>query len=224
VKPHRLRIAFATRAPTPVPVHEDCVAAVKDVAKLCADLGHEVTERSPEIDGNALPPAFITMWASCNAQAIDALGRIARRKPSPENLEPLTFALYQMGLQTSSVAYLHAVKWLQRMSRQIAHFFSDVDVWLSPTVAEPPLPLGTFDSAADNPMDAMFRASAFVPFTPIVNVTGQPAMSVPLYWNAAGLPIGTQFVGRFGDEATLFRLAAQLEEARPWAGRRPEGI
>jgi amidase len=88
-------------------------------------------------------------------------------------------------------------------------------------MGEPPVPLGTFDSPPDNPLQGFTRAAAFVPFTPICNITGQPAMSVPLHWNDAGLPVGAHFVGRFGDEATLFRLAAQLEHARPWADRRP---
>jgi amidase len=94
-------------------------------------------------------------------------------------------------------------------------------VWLTPTLSEPPVPLGTFDSTPENPLQGMERAHEFVPFTPICNATGQPAMSVPLLWNADHLPVGTHFIGRFGDEATLFRLAAQLEEARPWADRRP---
>ena len=98
----------------------------------------------------------------------------------------------------------------------------DVDVWLTPTLAEPPLPLGTFDSPPGDPLRGLVKAKAFVPFTPICNITGQPAMNVPLYWNDEGLPVGTHFVGRFGDEATLFRLAAQLEEALPWKDRWPE--
>ena len=89
------------------------------------------------------------------------------------------------------------------------------------SVAEPPVPLGTFASGPDDPLSGFWRGMEFVPFTPIANVTGQPAMSVPLFWNAAGLPVGTHFFGRYGDEATLFRLAAQLEAARPWAERRP---
>jgi amidase len=97
----------------------------------------------------------------------------------------------------------------------------DYDVWITPTLAEPPLALGAIDSASDNALEMFFRAGAFVPFTPICNATGQPGMSVPLSWNAEDLPIGTHFVGRFGDEATLFRLGAQLEEARPWTARRP---
>jgi len=123
--------------------------------------------------------------------------------------------------QVSAPAYLIAVTLLQRVARDIGHFLVDYDVWLIPTLAEPPVPLGTFDSPPDNPMKGFDRAVDFCPFTPLCNVTGQPAMSVPLYWNADNLPVGTHFIGRFGDEATLFRLAAQLEEARPWAGRRP---
>ncbi len=97
----------------------------------------------------------------------------------------------------------------------------DYDVILTPTLAEPPLPLGALESPPDNPLYGIIRAGAYVPFTPLCNITGQPAMSVPLYWNADGLPIGSHFIGRFGDEATLFRLAAQLEAARPWAQRHP---
>jgi len=114
-----------------------------------------------------------------------------------------------------------ALAWIQAATREVARFMLDYDVWLTPTLGEPPLPLGSFDSSAEHPMAGMARAVQFVPFTPVCNMTGQPAMSVPLFWNDQGLPIGTHFVGRFGDEATLFRLAAQLEAARPWAARRP---
>jgi amidase len=105
--------------------------------------------------------------------------------------------------------------------RDIARFFSDHDIWLTPTLGEPPVPLGTFTSPTEDPIVLRRRMRAFDPYTYISNAAGQPAMSVPLYWNRDGLPIGTHFMARFGDEATLFRLAAQLEEARPWAGRRP---
>ncbi|PYN84426.1 MAG: hypothetical protein DMD87_27660 [Candidatus Rokuibacteriota bacterium] len=135
--------------------------------------------------------------------------------------EPLTWALYEMGNRRRAADYLLAIQDLQRVSRQVARFFVEYDVWLSPTLAEPPLPLGSFDSTDDNPMQGIFRAAQFVPFTPIFNATGQPAMSVPLHWNRDNVPIGVQFAGRFGDEATLFRLAAQLEQARPWADRWP---
>jgi amidase len=100
-------------------------------------------------------------------------------------------------------------------------FFSNYDVLLTPTLAEPPVPLGTFDSTPGNPLQGLIRSASFAPFTPVFNITGQPAMSVPLFCNQDGLPIGSQFVARYGDEATLFRLAAQLEMAQPWSGKRP---
>jgi amidase len=126
-----------------------------------------------------------------------------------------------MGRQQTASSYLLSVTFLQKVARDIAQFLLKYDFWLTPTLGEPPVPLGTFDSPPENPLEGLRRAIAFVPFTPICNVTGQPAMSVPLYWNGEGLPVGVHFVGRFGDEATLFRLAAQLESARPWSGRRP---
>jgi amidase len=116
---------------------------------------------------------------------------------------------------------VQAVQQGQRLARDVAGFFSTHDVLLTPTLAEPPVPLGTFDSPAEDPLRGFQRAAEFAPFTPAFNITGQPAMSVPLHWNAEGLPVGAHFVGRFGDEATLIRLASQLETARPWAHRRP---
>jgi amidase len=112
-----------------------------------------------------------------------------------------------------------AVAFLQQVSRQVARFMVDYDVLLSPVAALPPLPLGSFEAKPNDPLAGLWRAAEFTPFTPICNVTGQPAMSVPLSWNGEGLPLGAHFMGRFGDEATLFRLAAQLEAARPWAPR-----
>lgn len=219
--PGRLRIAFTSRSPTGVPVHADCVAAVEDAASLSAELGHEVLEVPLEMDGEAFTQNFITIWSSGAGWTIDGLARAAGQAPSPALVEPLTWALYEMGKRRTGADYLMALQFLQAASRQIARMFTQFDVLLTPTLAEPPLPLGSFESPPDNPVYGLFRAAQFVPFTPICNATGQPAMSVPLYWNAEGLPIGTHFMGRFGDEPTLFRLAAQLEEARPWAGRRP---
>jgi amidase len=164
---------------------------------------------------------FMVIWSAGLVWTIDGYGHVTGRKPSAEEFEPTTWVLYEMGLKHSASNYLLAVQQIQRLSRVIAHFFVDYDVWLTPTLAQPPLPLGSFEAKPDDPLNGMRVATQFVPFTPICNATGQPAMSVPLYWNDAGLPIGTHFVGRFGDEATLFRLAAQLEAARPWADRRP---
>ncbi len=221
IDPGRLRIAFSITAPTGTKVHADCVEAVHDTARLCADLGHEVIEARPEINGQLLVQAFTTVWASGCASAIDGFAFLTGRRPSHELFEPLTWSLYEMGQRITSSAYLLAQIALQRISRQASAFWEEYDIWLTPTLAEPPVPLGTFDAAPDNPMQGFYRAVDYVPFTPIANATGQPAMSVPLYWNKEGLPVGTHFVARFGDEGMLFRLAAQLEAARPWADRRP---
>ena len=219
--PGRLRIAFTTTAVTGVPVHSDCVSAVRDAAQLCTDLGHEVVEAAPEVPGDLVTQMFVTLWSAGCAWTIDGMAFLTGRAATPDQFEPLTWALCEMGRQQSASAYLLAVAVLQRVSRDIGHFFVNYDVWLTPTLAEPPVPLGTFDSPPENPLQGLARAAEFIPFTPICNVTGQPAMSLPLFWNADGLPVGTHFIGRFGDEATLFRLAAQLEAARPWASRHP---
>ena len=219
--PGRLRIAFSTNAPSGAKIHPDCVNAVFDVAKLCAELGHEVTEAAPEINGPMLVQAFTAVWASGSASGIDAFAFLTGQAPKAEQFEPLTWGLYEMGRQVTGPAYLLAQMVLQRMSRDVARFMEKYDAWLTPTLAEPPLPLGTFDSTPDNPLRGFYRAVDYVPFTPIANATGQPGMSVPLCWNSEGLPVGTHFLGRFGDEGLLFRLAAQLEQARPWADRRP---
>ena len=219
--PGKLRIAFTTAAPSGVSIHPDCVRAVNEAAQLCTDLGHEVVEAAPQIDGDSLIPMFMALWSAGCTWTIDGAALATKREPTPDQFEFGTWALYQMGRQQSGAAYLTALQWLQMTARDVARFMQSYDVWLTPTLGEPPVPLGSFDSTPENPMAGMARAAQFVPFTPICNVTGQPAMSVPLFWNDQGLPVGTHFVGRFGDEATLFRLAAQLEAARPWADRRP---
>jgi amidase len=219
--PAKLRIAFTTRAPLGTPVHADCVAAVEDAAKLLADLGHEVEEAAPPINGDLLVKSFMALWSAGCTWTINSLGYAVGRGPEAGELEPGTVALNEMGKKVTAPDYLMAVQFLQIVGRQIAGFMTNYDVLLTPTLGMSPLPLGSFAPTAEDAMAGMRVATAFVPFTPICNATGQPAMSVPLYWNAQGLPVGTHLVGRFGDEATLFRLAAQLETARPWADRRP---
>ncbi len=219
--PGRLRIAFTTQTLTGLKVHLDCISAVQDAAKLCESLGHELEEASPEINGEMMSRAFMVIWSAGCAWTIDGMRLVTGQAPKQEQFEPLTWALYEMGRQQSASSYLLSLTYLQRSARAIARFFHKYDLWLTPTLAEPPVPLGFFDSPPENPLQGLRRAEAFVPFTPLCNATGQPAMSVPLYWNADELPVGVHFVARFGDEATLFRLAAQLESARPWANRRP---
>ncbi len=218
--PGKLRIAYTSEAQGAT-AHEDCMKAVEDAAALCAELGHEVEQRMLEVDVESLTPLFMTLWSAAQAWTADALAMLTGKTPTQDQFEPLTWALIEMGRGYSSSDYLMAVTGLQGVARDVARQTAAYDLWLTPTLAEPPLPLGTFESPPDNPLYGIIRAAGFVPFTPICNITGQPAMNVPLYWNDDGLPIGLHFIANFGDEATLFRLAAQLEEARPWADRRP---
>jgi amidase len=153
---------------------------------------------------------------------VDSMARMTGRPVTAETVEPLTWALAEAGRHRSGADYLGAIQGLQMITRAIATFMRDWDVILTPVLAEPPPTLGSFDALPDNPLAGFVRAAEYVPFTPIANATGQPAMSVPLFWTDAGLPLGAHFIGRFGDEATLFRLAAQLEATRPWMDRRPE--
>ncbi|MBW2091942.1 MAG: amidase [Deltaproteobacteria bacterium] len=219
--PGKLRIAFTTKPSTNVATHPDCVKAAEDAAKLCADLGHEVVEAAPTLDSDVTGRDFGLIWAAITAWTIDYWARRCDSAPSPDQFEVLTWAQYQRAREIKAVNYMKAIQNLEKATRNVAKFFSNFDVWLTPTLGEPPVALGSFESPPDKPLQGLFRSASFTPFTPICNVTGQPAMSVPLYWDESGLPIGSQFIARFGDEATLFRLAAQLEEARPWAKRRP---
>ena len=219
--PGRLRIAFTDRASTGTPVDAECVRAVRDAAALCTELGHDVEEGAPTFDDVAFTRAFITLYTASAAKSIADIERHSGQTVGRELFEPITWALHEMGAQVGASAYLTAVEDLQRIARDVACFFTRVDVWLTPVLAEPPFPLGTLDATWEEPLRGFFRAGELCPFTPICNATGQPAMSVPLHWTADGLPVGSHFVARLGDEATLFRLAAQLEAARPWASRRP---
>jgi len=219
--PGKLRIAYTGKAAGDVSIHADCEKAVQDAARLCASLGHEVEEAAPRLPEQMVAQSFTVLWSAGCAFVIDGLSFVTGKTPNPDEFEPLTWTLYSLGKKQQASAYLLALALLQRFSREVARFFQRYDVFLTPTLSEPPLPLGSFDSPPGNPMQGLRIAEKFVPFTPLCNITGQPAMTVPLYWNEQGLPIGVHFAGRFGDEATLFRLAAQLEEARPWNKKFP---
>ncbi|MBK6685077.1 MAG: amidase [Deltaproteobacteria bacterium] len=217
--PGRLRIALIKTSPLGLPVDPGCIEAVEDTAKLLESLGHHVEEAGPAIDGIELQRHFLNVWAAGNGALVEMIKEQVQDLP-PDPFEPLTLALAQMGQGTTGTQYLQSVGYLQRLARTIAEFMRNFDLLLTPTLAEPPLLLGELDSPADDPLRGLMRAAGYTPFTPIANATGQPAMSVPLHMQA-GLPIGSHFVARYGDEATLFRLAAQLEQARPWSHLRP---
>ncbi|MGH9402277.1 MAG: amidase, partial [Terriglobia bacterium] len=219
--PGRLRIALSKSPITGTPVHADCIKAVENAAKLCHELGHQVIEDGPKLNVDFLVQMFMTVWAVGCASSIDGAAILTSKSPAEDQFEPSTWTLYQMGRRITASDYLCALTALQWISRSVAAFMEQYDVWLTPTLGSPPVPLGWFDAPPLDGLEAQQRTIAFAAFTPLSNVTGQPAMSVPLGWNDEGLPIGTHFAGRYGDEATLLRLAAQLEAARPWAGRVP---
>lgn len=220
--PGRLRIAFSDQPVAPTPVHDDCKAAVRDIAKLCEELGHTVEEARPIAPTDNYNEFFSTIWLGMVGWMIRDWERRTGRKPAPEHFEAHTWKMFSMDVKRHPSDFLLAVQDMHKFARQVAPFFDDYDVWLTPTLTEPPPPLGWFDFDRAHPHQATERLEQYPRFTSFANVTGQPAISLPLCWNDVGLPIGVQFTGRYGDEATLLRIASQLEIARPWAQRWPQ--
>jgi amidase len=241
--PGKLRIAWTAKPLlSSARPHPDCVLALQDAVQLLEGLGHELVEAAPPLDGRAFAKDMLVMlmgetWADVR----DAEERVAR-KARPGDFEDGTWALKVLGQAFTAGEYALALRNLQRAARKTSAFLEDYDVLLTPTLGAPPVPLGTLmpqgvermaqrilgrlslggvmkaAGAVDKAADQVF---SFMPYTPLMNATGQPSMSVPLFWNREGLPIGTMYTGRFAQDGTLFRLAGQLESARPWAGRRP---
>jgi amidase len=240
--PGRLRIAFTSAPLLPAEVHEDCVRGLEEAVRLCQDLGHETEEVSPGIDSVAFAKAFLTVLYAEIGAGIQEAEELVGRKATSRDFEPETWTAGLLGREFRAADLSRATHILHGWGRTVARLFEDYDVLLTPTLAMPPVVTGAFKPTAaqitamkvlgrfnagglinrlvgiDKLVSELFR---FIPFTPPFNASGQPAMSVPLHWNDDGLPIGMQFVGRYGDEATLFRLAGQLEKARPWAQRKP---
>ena len=220
--PGHLRIGFSAHTPEGVTPHPDCVSALDDAVALCDSLGHEVVEAelpglTPDV-GASIGTIFCAATAWIVQYWVDRLGRV----PAADDLEPLTRAYWDIGRQVTAAQYLQSQRRCQHFARGVARFLSGVDLWLTPTLSTPPERIGEITSTAEEPMHALQVGGRTVAYAGVVaNITGNPAMSVPLTWNTEGLPIGVHFLARFGDEATLFRLAAQLESARPWAQRRP---
>ena len=226
--PGRLKIGFLTRIPDGwsdrTQLHPDCESAVKDAARLCEGLGHTVEEIAPgPLSHPNLPATFGFIFSCFLGHAVAYWEKELGKKIKQEDLEPVTWGRYQGSLSRPGGDYLFTVEEVQRFSRKIARWYHEggYDFLLTPTMAIPPTKLGAFQSTPDDPMKWLGVALAFLAFTRVQNMTGQPAMSVPLFWNQNNIPIGVQFAGRFGDEATLFRLASQLEQARPWKDRKP---
>lgn len=222
--PGRLRIAWTSTLSNDVTVHADCQAAVEDAAKLCASLGHDVRHVKLELDRAALSRAWCTAIIGWLQPVVDGTAAMLGRTPGPENLEAVTWSAVRHGREQKTAEIVGAQMLFNALSRRFAEFFGDYDILLTPTVSQPPPPLGAVNQN-DPAIDAYDFTDRFLMrighTCAFFNATGQPAMSVPLFWNHEGLPIGSHFVARYGDEATLLRLAAQLEQERPWEARRP---
>ena len=210
--PGRLRIAFTK-------VSADSLARLDDTARLCADLGHHVEEADPQVDGDAIVPTFLTLSAANTV--INVESHPAGKKPRADEFEKVTWAMYERGQRVTGPDYVRATQAAHRIGRQTAAFYASHDVLLTPGLAAGAVKLGWIDMMLEDPAEYWRRVFTFSPFTVWFNLTGQPAMMLPLGVSEAGLPLATQLVGRYGDEATLFRLAAQLEAARPWFDRKP---
>lgn len=222
--PGHLRIAISTLSPSGVTTDPECAAAVVEAANLCATLGHEVRDASLPYDWERFRAAFVDVWCAGFPFAVAALESATGRKAGPDTLETANLATLAHGRQLTMEQLGRSALQLYLIARDVERFFGDVDVFLAPVDLTPAPKLGVID--ANGPHRTMldwFDAAIgqFAAFVPIFNATGQPAMSMPLAMSGAGLPIGVQAAARVGDEATLFRLAAQLESARPWRDRRP---
>jgi amidase/6-aminohexanoate-cyclic-dimer hydrolase len=219
--PKALRVAVIEATPTGVPVHPDVSAALEDAAALLQSLGHQVERTRYELDGAGLVDALALTVAVDVANRLERRGQERGRPVTQDEVEAVTWAMARRGREASAQAYMNARGAFDAAGGEVGLMFERYDVILSPTVAEPPGLLGRLGL---NPADfgEYSRAlGAFSPYTALQNEIGVPAMSVPLSWNAAGLPIGMMFSAPYGGEARLFSLAGQLEAARPWADRRP---
>ena len=216
------KIGFATKDGWGNEVHPDCKKAVLMAAKTCADLGHHVEEAAPAYSVQPFNDAFMTLWSFGAKQVVGNVSKAMGGKPVPhEALEPVTWWLYK-NVADKDPSVLEAVYAQFAAEREAARaYYQDYDFYLTPVLGEPAVKIGRIDQSGD--LDALFDwMRSYVPFTPYANATGHPAMSVPTLWTKDNVPVGVQFEGGFGDEANLFALASQIEEAAPWAHRWPD--
>ena len=219
--PGRLRIALQKQPWNAAEIHPDCIAGVEDAAKLLQDLGHDVEEAPLEIDCSILGPATsVIMSANLRAMVDERLQRLGRELQD-DDLELITRSIYDSSAKHTAADYARAVRTIHAVGRTVAGHLEHYDLIVSPTMAAPPLPLGAISLSNEDRASYGRDILSTVGFTQLFNASGNPAASIPLWWNDDGLPIGIQLAARFGDEATLFRIGAQLEEARPWFAQRP---
>jgi Asp-tRNA(Asn)/Glu-tRNA(Gln) amidotransferase A subunit family amidase len=218
--PGRLKIAWTAAAPNGARVDAEGLRLLAETVKLCSELGHHVEERDPEVERTAIVPTFLTL-ASANTVVNLASHPTAGRSAREGEVERITWLTAKLGENVSAPDYVRATQTAHRLGRQMAVFHSEWDVLLTPGLSSPAVKLGWLDMMMDDVNEYWQRVFNFSPFTVWFNLTGQPGLMLPLGQSVGGLPLAVQLVGRFGDEATLIRLGAQLEAARPWFGRKP---
>lgn len=222
--PPPLRIAISARGPSAVDPHPDCAAAVAHAARICEDLGHHVEEASPRLPEAleaAFGEAFLGAIAIETARDIDELAELVGRPATAADIEPANWSFAEYGRACSGVDAVRFRRTLHDVARAVGPFFEDYDVYLCPTLGKPPVRLGEIDTTCPDWQTFFGNMFEFMPHTSLFNVTGSAGVSLPLWWNDAGLPIGCQFVTRMGRDGVLLALAAQIESAAPWHARRP---
>jgi amidase len=219
-----MRIAWTVTPASGERADPECEKAVHETVRALTDLGHTLIEDAPRYDWEAFLTNIHVIWTGFTVLSVEGVCAATGRKPGPDTLEAVTLACYEDGKRFSALDLLNSLAHGNTLSRQVGAFFEKVDALVTPTIARPPAPLGELNQNRKGmtAMDWTRQVFGYVPFTPLFNSTGQPAVSLPLHWNAAGLPIGVQIAGRFGDETTVLQLAAQLEQARPWKDKRPK--
>lgn len=218
--PGPLRIAFTTRPPDGSPIHDEAVAAVRSMAALLDGMGHQVEEHDLAFDAATAWRVYTNMAAVQTAGMFEALAPFVGRPVTPQDVEPLTWAVIERGRSIGGTRHAAEIEQVRALGRGLVQELLPYDVLLTPTLTQPPRPFGYFDMTMTDydAYNARWTDSVFLfPF----NLSGLPALSLPTHWTADGLPMGTQFVGRYGDEATLLQLATQIEAAQPWIGRKP---
>ena len=220
-RPLRLRIAFSTAVPGGGSVHEENRRAVEKVAKQCAALGHEVEEHPLEIDYGAMFDNYVRVIAVLTAAGFAEAATTVGRAVTASDVEPTTWAIIERGRSIAGTEHALQIETLRRHGREIAGKLAPYDVYVTPTIPLPPRQLGWFDMSEPDVDRYNAKMRADCAFTSPFNMSGQPAMSLPLHWTADNLPVGVQLAGRIGDEQTLIMLGRQLEQEMPWLSRRP---
>ena len=205
-------------------VHPDCVRAAENAGRLLQSLGHEVDASYPEdVAGQALLPHSLAVISTAQARAIESFSEFLGRPLGPDDMDCDNWAVTQMGQDVSATRYLAAVEAHHQYQRRVAAWWEDGhDLLITPTITAPPPRVGETAPDPAKPLDAFMRSGALLAYTLPFNVTGQPAISLPLHMNDAGLPIGVQLVAAFGREDLLIRVASQLEQAVDWSARSPQ--